>query len=175
MAKKRARITDDNDPLTSTDRVLAGFEQVSQSTSQEAKKSASQLPEGSTRQQVDVPTSQPANSSENPEEASSAVQPVKKSTRQQVSQLTSQEDKKPASQPVRKPTIRKSTFQLDAEVVGQLDRYHLQLQLDRGKSRTPYKEVIVEEAIAQLLERAQTDPEALLEALTERQHRREGK
>ncbi len=34
MAKKRARLTDDNDPLSSTDQVLAGFEQLSQSTGQ---------------------------------------------------------------------------------------------------------------------------------------------
>lgn len=36
----------------------------------------------------------------------------------------------------------------------QLDRFHLQLQLDLGKSDAPYKEVIVEFAIARLLEEA---------------------
>jgi hypothetical protein len=34
VAKRRARLNDENDPLSSTDKVLAGFEQLSQSTSQ---------------------------------------------------------------------------------------------------------------------------------------------
>ena len=54
----------------------------------------------------------------------------------------------------RKSTIRKSTFQLSEEVLKQLDRYHLQLQLELGKADAPYKEVIVEEAIAQFLANA---------------------
>jgi len=53
-----------------------------------------------------------------------------------------------------KSTIRKSTFQLSEEVLKQLDRYHLQLQLELGKAVAPYKEVIVEEAIAQFLANA---------------------
>jgi hypothetical protein len=65
MAKKRVRITDDNDPLNSTDRVLAGFEQVSKLTSQqdnnlasqEDNKSASQQASKSTSQQVEMTTS----------------------------------------------------------------------------------------------------------------------
>ena len=48
----------------------------------------------------------------------------------------------------RKSTIRKSTFQLSEEVLKQLDRYHLQLQL--GKADAP----IVEEVIAQFLANA---------------------
>ncbi len=54
----------------------------------------------------------------------------------------------------RKSTIRKSTFQLSEEVLKQLDRYHLQLQLELGKADAPYKEMIVEEAIAQFLANA---------------------
>lgn len=65
------------------------------------------------------------------------------STRQPVDPSTSQ-----------KSVTRKATFQLDETVVKQLDRFHLQLQLDLGKSDAPYKEVIVEEAIARLLEEA---------------------
>lgn len=42
MNKKRARLTDDNDPLSQTDQVLAGFEQASQPATQKAKKSTSQ-------------------------------------------------------------------------------------------------------------------------------------
>ena len=54
----------------------------------------------------------------------------------------------------RKSKIRKSTFQLSEEVLKQLDRYHLQLQLELGKADAPYKEMIVEEAIAQFLANA---------------------
>ena len=43
MVKKRARL-EDNDPLSSTDRVLAGFEQLSKSVSQQSDKSTSQQP-----------------------------------------------------------------------------------------------------------------------------------
>ena len=41
MVKRRARL-EDNDPLSSTDRVLAGFEQMSKSTSQQSNQSTSQ-------------------------------------------------------------------------------------------------------------------------------------
>ena len=68
--------------------------------------------------------------------------------------ITTEQADKPASQQVSKSTIRKSTFQLSEEVLKQLDRYHLQLQLDLGKAVAPYKEVIVEEAIAQFLANA---------------------
>lgn len=112
MAKRRARLSD-NDPLSSTDKVLAGFEQFNQSTSQ----------------------------------------PVNHKTSQ-------------------KSVTRKATFQLDETVVKQLDRFHLQLQLDLGKSETPYKEVIVSEAIARLLEEAEENRDELLEALRQRQQKR---
>lgn len=115
MAKRRARLSD-NDPLSSTDKVLAGFEQFNPST----------------RQQVD---------------------PSK-------------------SQHVEKSVTRKATFQLDETVVKQLDRFHLQLQLDLGKSDAPYKEVIVEEAIARLLEEADENRDELLEELRQRQQKR---
>ncbi len=115
MAKTRARLTDDNDPLSSTESVFASLEQVSKSASQQADNTASQQETAQTKP-VNLPT----------------------------------------SQEVDKPKIRKSTFQLREEVLQQLDRYHLQLQLELGKAAAPYKEVIVEEAIAQFL--AQADP-----------------
>jgi hypothetical protein len=114
MAKRRARLSD-NDPLSSTDKVLAGFEQFN-----------------------------------------SSRQPVNPST----------------SQHVEKSVTRKATFQLDETVVKQLDRFHLQLQLDLGKSDAPYKEVIVSEAIARLLKEADENRDELLEALRQRQQKR---
>ena len=112
MAKRRARLSD-NDPLSSTDKVLAGFEQFNPSASQQVNPSTSQ-----------------------------------------------------------KSVTRKATFQLDETVVKQLDRFHLQLQLDLGKSDAPYKEVIVSEAIARLLEEADENRDELLEALRQRQQKR---
>lgn len=124
MAKRRARLTDENDPLSSTDKVLAGFEQLSQS----------------------------------------ARQQVNKSTSQQVNQT--------ATQQVDKSTIRKATFQLSEAVLQQLDKFHLQLQLELGKGSTPYKEVIVEEAISRFLEQAGSNQDEWLRALWERQELR---
>jgi hypothetical protein len=46
----------------------------------------------------------------------------------------------------------------------QLDKFHLQLQLELGKGSAPYKEVIVEEALVRLLEQAQENPEELIAA-----------
>ncbi len=125
MAKRRARLNDENDPLSSTDKVLARFEQLSQSASQ----------------------------------------PDDKPTSQQVSQS--------ASQKAGKSIIRKATFQLSEAVLQQLDKFHLQLQLELGKSSAPYKEVIVEEAITQFLEQASFNRDELLKALRSRQERRQ--
>lgn len=123
MAKQRARLTDDNDPLSSTESVFASLEQASKSESQ----------------QVD----------------NTAIQQAEKSKpKQQHVKPTQQLDNLPTSQQVDKSTIRKSTFQLSEEILKQLDRYHLQLQLDLGKADAPYKEIIVEEAIAQFLANA---------------------
>ena len=115
MAKRRARLSD-NDPLSSTDKVLAGLEQFSQ------------------------PASQP------------------------VSHTTSQQ--------VEKSGIRKATFQIDAAVLKQLDRFHLELQLELGKGDAPYKEVIVEEAIARFLEQTVENRSELMAALRQRQEMR---
>ena len=140
MAKRRARLNDENDPLSSTDKVLAGFEPLSHSTSQQASKS----------------TTQP--------DVRSVSQPDDKSTSQQVS--------KPTTQQAEKSAIRKATFQLNEAVLQQLDKFHLQLQLELGKGSAPYKEVIVEEAITQLLDQAQSNPEELIAVLRQRQEMR---
>jgi len=132
VAKRRARLNEENDPLSSTDKVLAGFEQLSQS--------ATQLD--------DKLTSQPVN------------------------KTTTQPDDKLTSQPVNKTVIRKATFQLSEAVLQQLDKFHLQLQLELGKGSAPYKEVIVEEAITRLLEQAQENPEELIAVLRLRQEKR---
>jgi len=131
MAKPRARLTDENDPLSSTDSVFASLEQASKSASQ----------------QVDNTTIEKALS---PAIKQNAVAIAT----EQGNNLTSQQSDKSGSQIVKKSTIRKSTFQLSEEVLKQLDRYHLQLQLELGKADAPYKEVIVEEAIAQFLANA---------------------
>lgn len=116
MSKRRARITEENDPLSQTDAVLAAIEQASQPETQKPKKSGSQ--------QAD------------------------------------------------KPAIKKSTFQLSEALLERLDTYHLQLQLELGKANAPYKEVIVEEAISQLLDMGDRDKDKLVTMLQERQHSR---
>ncbi len=148
MAKRRARLNEENDPLSSTDKVLAGFEQLSQSTSQ---------PD-------DLLTSQEVNKT--------ASQPDDLLTSQQVSKPTTQPDDLLTSQQVSKSAIRKATFQLSVAVLQQLDKFHLQLQLELGKGSAPYKEVIVEEAITRLLEQAQENPEELIAVLRLRQEKR---
>jgi hypothetical protein len=132
VAKRRARLNDENDPLSSTDKVLAGFEQFNKPTSQ----------------------------------------PDDKSTSQQFNKPTTQPDDKLTSQQVNKSTIRKTTFQLSVAVLQQLEKFHLQLQLELGKGSAPYKEVIVEEAITRLLEQAQENPEELIAVLRLRQEKR---
>lgn len=208
MATKRARITNRN-PLTSTDGVIAGYEQVNKSasqlpevkeqqdaqlTSEEVNKSESQQANKTTSQQVSMSTSQNElverdNNSDNP-----ATEEVSKPTSQLVenSILTSQEPDNPtsqevnkleaaserpeldksASQQVSKPIIRKATFQVDASILADLDRYHLQLQIEMGRRNAPYKEILVEEAIAQWLERAAKSPDRAVKSLLKRQEQR---
>lgn len=191
MAKKRVRLTDDNDPLSSTDQVLAGFEQLSQSTSQPVEKLDSQQVNQSNINQDDL--------SDSPEVESSSTKELKKqninqSTRQKAKkstsrlvksdtsgdkltsqpevQKTSQKDEKSTSEQVDKLMLRKVTFQIEESVVNRLDRLHLQLQLDLGKAKTPYKEVMVEEAISRLLEEVESNRDQWIEALQQRQAKR---
>lgn len=148
MIKKRVRLTDENDPLTPTDKVLAGLERVSKSGVQEVDSMESQEVSNTTSQEVVNLESQEFNNKN--------IQEDSKSTIQQADKLK----------------LRKSTFQLSQSVLERLDIFHLQLQLELGKSSAPYKEVIVEEAIAQLLDQASESRTELLAALQERQETR---
>jgi hypothetical protein len=92
----------------------------------------------------------------------------KKSTSQQSDNLTVQPQDQSKAKTIQ---IKKVTYQLDSELVEQLDRVHLQLSLERGKSVTPYKEVLVETAIAMFLEQLSEDPNLLKEALIRQTNR----
>ena len=102
---------------------------------------------------------------------------------QQDNNLISQPDSNPAKKQVdllssqlvksEKAIWRKSTFQINEEVLHLLDKLHLTLQLELGKTVAPYKEVIVEEALARLLEEVNSDRGALICALVERQKSRD--
>ena len=107
---------------------------------------------------VDQPNSQQAKQS--------ASQIVSKSNNNLESKLVD----KSASQTTEK--LRKATFKLSEPVLEQLDRFHLQLQLELGKANAPYKEVVVEEAISQLLEQVIQDRDLLIARLKERQQSR---
>jgi hypothetical protein len=171
MAKRRARLTDSNNPLNLTDKVLAGFEQVSQSTSKQVNKLTSQEDEKSESQEYDKLTSQPP--SEVTSRSPSPIQPLTdKSTSQESINLTSQEANQSTFQLVNKLNLRKSTFQISDAVLTNLDQLHLQLQLELGKANAPYKEAIVEEAIVQLLEQADSNRAQLIEALLKRHQER---
>lgn len=106
------------------------------------------------------------------------VQPVDQSTSQQVKQPTSQLVSKSESQDAGNSTsqqvdkLKKATFKLSQSVLEQLDTFHLQLQLELGKANAPYKEVIVEEAISQLLEQVLQDRDSVLVRIQERQQNR---
>lgn len=112
------------------------------------------------------------------------VKPVNKLTSQTVNKSASQQVSKPInkaeSQQANKSTsqqaekLRKATFKLSQSVLEQLDTFHLQLQLELGKANAPYKEVIVEEAIFQLLEQMSVDRDSLVATLQERQRQSRG-
>jgi hypothetical protein len=122
MANRRVRLNDQNDPLSSTDKVLAGFEQVSQSTSQEDNKLASQqdkmpsfTPSPQTNNRKNKSASQQANQPTSQEDNYSNSHKNSNLTRQQVDTSTSQQVKP------EKATCRKSTFQINEEVLHLLD------------------------------------------------------
>jgi hypothetical protein len=243
MAPKRARITD-RDPLTATDGVLAGYEQVNKSASQqpeseigakgkqvnkptskqvnklisqsleksnsrqdnkstsqdnlttpdlddsdnlateEVSKLASQLVDESDNLTSQLPDKLASQEVDNLEMVSSRVN-LDNSASQQSDNLATEEvgklgsqlvdesiSDKPGSQQASKPTIRKATFQVDAVILEALDRYHLQLQIEMGRRNAPYKEILVEEAIAQWLERAAKSPDRAVKSLLKRQEQR---
>jgi hypothetical protein len=189
--KKSASQQVDNLDLTSQQANFSTIEEVNnlESTSQQSEKSTSQQVKiaAPTRWQVNNPKIQEVRLSTSQQVGNSIItsqQPNKltseqakmteldQSTSKEVSNIESQEADQPASQPVNQPTIRKATFQLDATVIEDLDRYHLQLQIDLGKRNAPYKEIIVEEAIAQWLERATKSPDRVVKSLLKRQEQR---
>jgi hypothetical protein len=138
--RKRIRLTDENDPLTQTEQVLAGFEQVSKLASQQVEKSTSQE-SGSLQSQGSTG-------------------------------LDAQQVDLSGGQLVDKLVLKKATFQIDSQVLQQLDRLHLKFQMENGKAEAPYKEVIVEEAIARFLAEINDNEAQLLQDLSARQKSR---
>jgi len=96
---------------------------------------------------------------------------VNKPTTQEVNKLNQQQVDSEASR-LANP-LRKATFKLSEGVLRRLDNYHLQLQLELGKADAPYKEVIVEEAICQLLDQVELTPSEVLNVLRTRQGSRD--
>jgi hypothetical protein len=139
--RKRIRLTDENDPLTQTEQVLAGFEQVSKLASQQVEKSTSQE-SGSLQSQGSTG-------------------------------LDAQQVDLSGGQLVDKLVLKKATFQIDSQVLQQLDRLHLKFQMENGKAEAPYKEVIVEEAIARFLAEINDNEAQLLQDLSARQKSRD--
>jgi hypothetical protein len=113
---------------------------------------------------VDQSTSQEFNKS--------GIQQVRNSTSQEFNKSGIQDAGNPTSQQADK--LRKATFKLSQSVLEQLDTFHLQLQLELGKANAPYKEVIVEEAISQLLEQMLQNRDSLVARLQERQQKSRG-
>lgn len=106
-----------------------------------------------------------------------AMQQPENSASQKVNQLESQEVNRLESQQVRKPIpatsqLKKATYKLSEEVIERLDRFHLQLNLDRGRQNTPYKEVLVEEAISFFLDQLEEHPDLLDQALIRQETRK---
>lgn len=180
MMKRRARLTEENDPLTPTDEVLAGFEHASNSGSQEADTMTSQEPKNTASQQANSSKSSRTKSLRTQQTEKLITKQFNQPDGQQVDKSASEKPGNIASQPSNQPTaqqagksnLRKSTFQLSQAVIERLDTFHLQLQLEMGKASAPYKEVVVEEAIAQLLDKAAGNRSELVAALLARQETR---
>ena len=113
---------------------------------------------------VDQSTSQEFNKS--------GIQQVRNSTSQEFNKSGIQDAGNSTSQQADK--LRKATFKLSQSVLEQLDTFHLQLQLELGKANAPYKEVLVEEAISQLLEQMLQNRDSLVARLQERQQKSRG-
>jgi hypothetical protein len=139
--RKRIRLTDENDPLTQTEQVLAGFERVSKLASQQVEKSTSQK-SGSLQSQGSTG-------------------------------LDAQQVDLSGGQLVDKLVLKKATFQIDSQVLQQLDRLHLKFQMENGKAEAPYKEVIVEEAITRFLAEINDNEAQLFQDLSARQKSRD--
>jgi hypothetical protein len=172
MSNPRARITD-RDPLTLTDGVLSGYEQASQLTSQQSKNIDSQPVEKLNSEEAPF---QAENDKPEIQKADKLKSQTVKNTEIQLSDKSitaSQQVEKSNSQESDKLTTRKATYQIDDSILDALDRYHLQLQMDMGKRKAPYKEIVVEEAIAQWLERVEKSPDRAVKMLLKRQEQRQ--
>ena len=146
---KRPRMGDDNSPLNKTGAVLTAVvgsgSDANNLTTQKSDKSETQDAESIAAGQPAKPNSQKLNNS--------SFEEVQLSD---------------SSEP-RKPKIRRATFGLDEQLLKQLDRFYLSLKLEITDGEPPYKEVIVEEAIARLLAASDSDKEAVVDALQVRQ------
>ena len=191
MARRKARLTE-NDPLESkTDSILSSFtskQQVNKSTSKKVENTDSQQVDQSTNKQSNklksqqfknTTTQQPKNLTSKKADKLS-TQEVKKSTGKQANKLISEESSLINSQEVDKTTsqqdkkpiqLKKATYKLSEDVIERLDRTYLQMSLERGRSNTPYKEVLVEEAIASFLDQLEENPD-LVEKVLQRQEKR---
>jgi hypothetical protein len=65
--------------------------------------------------------------------------------------------------------LKKVTFNVRESVVTQLNDRYLQLQYERGKPNVPAKEVMVEEAIAIMLDQLESNLEDWIQRCQERQ------
>ena len=146
---KRPRMSDDNSPLNKTGEVLTALvgsnSESNNSTTQKSNKLETQDAEGA-----------------------AAGRPAKSGSRK-LNNSSSGEVKLSVSSQPSKPKIRRATFGLDEQLLKQLDRFYLSLRLDITDGEPPYKEVIVEEAIARLLAASDSDKEAVVAALQVRQ------
>lgn len=118
MAKQRARLNDDNNPLSPTDGVLDSYEQVSKLASQEDKKPTSQEVELLNSQPDSNLTLQEDNNLTSQEVDKLALQQSDNLTSEQVDNTTSQEDSKLAGsqdnnltvQQANQPTSEEDSF-----------------------------------------------------------------
>jgi hypothetical protein len=140
---------------------------------------ASEEPDNPTSQEVDdldLVSNPEDNKSTSQQPSKPGIQKVNEpellGDRSRSDKSASKQPEKLASQQVSKPIIRKATFQVDAAILADLDRYHLQLQIEMGRRNAPYKEILVEEAIAQWLERAAKSPDRAVKSLIKRQEQR---
>lgn len=98
--------------------------------------------------------------------AFSQAQQVDKSASKKAGKSTGYKADKPIT-----VQLKKATYQLDESVIERLDRTYLQMSLDRGKQATPYKEVLVETAIAHFLDQLETNPDLIEDAMTRQEKR----
>ncbi|OKH17700.1 hypothetical protein [[Limnothrix rosea] IAM M-220] len=96
----------------------------------------------------------------------STAEPVNKLASQQFKNSTGSQVKETA-----KAQLKKATYQLDESLLERLDRAYLQMSLDRGRQDTPYKEVLVETAIAYFLDQLEENSDLIEQALARQENR----